>query len=1837
MSNTFGWMLSTAVEDDLDSNNKSDSANGLCVCLIRPYLEESSSANVRPEVGPDMTAPTAFAAFGALLFPWQWENCEWVIYEKSGSTWVEIKRAASSSGVTPVDQSVARVIADEVTSEIKKKTGIEPAVNPITPAFSMHPDHAEPAFQKSLVHALAPMSQLTAPLANDVLRFGHIIRTSAPDFKDDEPIERVTFPTFKANGDTYTPLEVMPDENEPDLVRARYESIGDTEIIFVAEIGTFRKTSAAKVTPRNEVSDDTKKQYRERDSAMESIYFELSPAVVATKALPVLGLKEAINSKWGLLLLNSLGVGWLLDEDEDETYINHAFHGLLPESELMAIAGKSLQEALPAQSLDLAAARVYLPKSLVIAATPLAGEETFFATLRTILHIDVADPAYKDYKPENWNDLLADWVEAAALLGQDDRRTSVMTCWLQYIVWRWRDSRQAGNLDVTSCDELTRMLAEYASPHQVNSIMMAALDYGLGGHIRSYIEDEFPISMNGTDATQNTDEGNGGPGRFERFISWLSGSADEQKSDATSIRTWLEGILDALGFVTEVEGSHVDGTFVDKIALKWINKRVTAFVQRVTVESEKRALPRDDGLVVRVEDFGVSGDSADDTMMRGYAIGLRGYLFKGPEDTSQPSGIFGRCWITNSGMKYRSGQQKLVLHHLAKNGDKIPIVAPCAVGSALANGRRIVEVLYDGSPLCAARATLGESGADLVHTGWSEYVADPDAPKDEPTPDYDGTDSFDYAWYGGYEKYPDHLVPLAYGATYDSVITRILNSGVVEDSTMRSGANVAELKPISAIEAGWSNKETFLCNEGIGAPSFAISSNTNMPTAEWYRLSTQTKAASFARTAMSAENQLMAKDGRPADRPLAAVTTNPRVALLVPPITPSDKNPFIATAPTQYTVILEPPIASPVVVERWMNSDYVLAMQNRHDLISNKVIRDHVTGSADGGLKDIKALAHSILDYYTKLEADGAEIEAMPIRFHPAVRGYGLRATWYGGPRGQQVDEKPVWYSSVKAIDNGTTLAPTTREEVRATLSIEATTANDQTRQISVGGQSVAIPLGPGEFLKLEIFSLVETALFEKHGDQTLERLSATVFGANRGEFLFKDPSDPNGEKTIKTIGFGGNPYWFETVPLPVSEVTGLNDSILKLQAPRAPNQPAKLRLDVPETTLPLSADWLLGLKLQRHQWHWVGTPAEFYADEGLANNLVNLAGVGSFRETREVTLLETFDEQTGYWRIVKEQTLATSSRSPVAPADYLVYTAQPIVRFADWLSDEVLPNKDQPKEDRVPNPLAVKGARIAVGALIPGQVPDGRLETPVARWIAPLTESYEYQSDNASRLPTRGTNGVMIVFDESIMRTDERTRYGGIAEMVEVDVVDVRPYEKERTVTKEMGPNPIFHKAPILDNGKIDPKVSEYNVSTSIPFGLTYDIGDNPKVAQSSVTVFPEHADGRWFMAKLRTRRSLCPELLIDYPDPVADAHREYDLPVRKEGDDKVSADAFVDFSAFVKPKKITIMGDGIDDIPLSLPPFEAKPELDEIAKSSAHAAYRYRITWHKNRFGTAGPPHWRPQVELQSRLYRDKKLMNMWKTESIRSPFDGNYDSTTWPAKTQLHTISLSVESEKDSKQSGAGIRLGQLHISDYSDPFWVSFVGMFDTDHLGRADQYHLAQEPAPSTAITIRPEAGRVSLPRLQSVTKSFDEPSGSTVFHLLNVYVPTRPLMHTEASPSSGRLLATYRPKAGGREGEFEPLDGKRHELPSGAFAYLMSFQRINSLQTNAKSDEKSEIDPSSGETWEGLQDIVFPAIDKARGLNQLEALVRPVPQYLGPIPTKNAGPSGNDGKNTKSG
>lgn len=996
--------------------------------------------------------------------------------------------------------------------------------------------------------------------------------------------------------------------------------------------------------------------------------------------------------------------------------------------------------------------------------------------------------------------------------------------------------------------------------------------------------------------------------------------------------------------------------------------------------------------------------------------------------------------------------------------------------------------------------------------------------------DKDGFKCVDYAWES------ERLLPLlGYGLHYAALATPLDNVGSVIDKDLR-GSHATQLKVAKVALSSVTPALRYLSREIPGAPDCTALEQT------LYELSDETRAHAWQLRKIAELAQANPRARPPNVAKVALLAADEAITVGGAAVPLFDDK--VAKRTCEFTVTAHGTHSA--FIERWLATDALL-----------------VENTLPPSDPKLGINASKIFKFAKSFrEQKGPRVVANSKAYHPAVSAIGVALM----VEDKLVDHRVIDIDRVFVDAQGDLAAKVDQITVKVSATMPAPSAQPK---LTVNAKVVLLEVPRGTFACLRFYSLVPESYFTQNAVD--QRFSSGLM--NTGVTAFTNYR-----------AFSPSELWFET--LPAWPATGLaeRDVKMNLSPPREVAEgllsPNLLLADLQFPVAPAWAHWLKGAYVQRHEWHWTGYPVEFPSGEkDLAEWIPSLAGVESFREIIDAEFTTAFGGAND-WRIgihangytvVHRWMLSAGAR----PTRYVAYLARPMLRFRRWLNPKL----------GASGPFAVESHIYAKGMLVPGRMRAGemeRLATPALRHSIPLTASY-------AKGLQRGPNGVMLVFDDAIRRTDDLAHVGGLGDTLEIDLVDTRVQG-----IPEMGNNPIFHAR--------DPRpAGAGTLSTDPAFGLTFDIGPNPKVAQTAMVVRPLDSGGRWVMAMARARRYILPETelgtMLHEDNAAHPTSHLAAIPTRLDGKDVIPLDFVLDVDAplaaplILEPSRLGAM-----NLTIAVP---SAPAHDP-----AVTRYRYLVTWHKARWEDGGDPKWRCQVILQS---RDGARLAWNRLGTVRG--FANQAAEIKPA--ELVDRWFLVADAHAKRPEARAIR-----ISDYTAPRWLTFIGSFGNDMPGIANDYRFVVRNGALRALELAP-GSKAPMPMLRNRQASLE--GGEPTFHLALVFRAVPDAVQLRTEPGTGELVACYFVHTG-KDPDFFPRTAGDTPPASldGCYAHIVTLQRITSLRAADPADrqDKGELGKLSAATLPELLECAFPA----QGETAAECLLRILPEYLGPIP-----------------
>ena len=970
--------------------------------------------------------------------------------------------------------------------------------------------------------------------------------------------------------------------------------------------------------------------------------------------------------------------------------------------------------------------------------------------------------------------------------------------------------------------------------------------------------------------------------------------------------------------------------------------------------------------------------------------------------------------------------------------------------------------------------------------------------------EFDHTDALDYVW-----PIEDKLPLLGYGMYYRGLATPIGNAGEVINPNHRFSDNLSKLANVSDIieEVNTTDAHQYLSKVLPGKPVLLDS----VSLIALQEISEDTRAHAFQIS--SNINEI-----------------HP-VSLLV-----RDSTHFIKGLP-EIKLTLTSPSPSAEFLLRWLNTELSKVQLSMIYLIDSQVIRSYLSSES---VSDNQMKLKNILDNQVALLASETkrpsnitlETWSQFKAFHPAIEKLYVSVA-YNGETVKKGDEL--------FLELGQKIEDSYLKTNNVDFSIKA---NESESKI----ENKIVKIKDGEFAKITIYCLVEKKLFDdgikKRFNIAIDSVNKLVISDNGTEYYALSPHE----------------LWFEA-----ASAWSASESIDLVP-----------QLEVnPDSTLALlsfnravKADWLKGAYIERHEWHWTGYPIDFpIAETTEFKKWVNsLVGVESYRDSHAPIFATEITS--GKWQFqtssITNSPLALSHElvNGARPARYMAYTLRPIVRFSKWLK------KDRSKNNTIENPIDIESKVFAVGKLIKGIAPanaNERIPVPPLKWSIPLTATYVESNEN---FPARAANGNMLIFDEAIRRTDSLTKFGGIGDTLEIDLMETRLSDFQ-----EIGVNPIFH-------GLADPN-ENITLEHDKPFGLTYDTSSNAKMTQTGVIVRPKGGRGKWILAKVRARRLILPETIEN-----SGLKDNNTINLRQVGDEYIPMDFCIDFKVPNRIQKLAYIN--IEGINIKL-----NEELSGFE--------RLLCSFHKG-YWDQSEPTWRMQILAQSQTETSME----WKTVAKQSCFA----STVVPS----FLIEPKITASDSDNVVVNTAKFSTVSMSDYTDPTWLTFIGSFGLDgsELGEVDDFKLVVN---NDILEFKYLTD--TKPRLFSLPSDIEQVRSNPLFHMLMIFKPITDISLSEAASvkDGGEFIGFYKYSG---ENQFTKLDiGSEVDL-DGHFAYLCTFQIASSIsQVQVGISNKSEVEEIIGiSSSKALINLMFPDQYDA-GIK--ESKIRLLPEYLEPI------------------
>ncbi len=1822
---SIGWALQLSAAQCLAGGDE-DTKHIFSVNLIRPVV--NTEKEIKDWVagrGPKLDVKIVRENYGGFLFPWQWQATKWHLYKKveGAQPWSYVDEVDLKSGLSrePIGDD-ADIVRSRVTAEIEAKT--EKSTRP----FSAHPDDLkkDPTTGlrlSSLVLEIGPLTHQTAPVSNAILKLAGFVAVEGCD----EGCEYVVFPEFIFNRDE-AKIEVKPKEKEVPTdkhggVWLEYEvtdqdsgsapaDFPDT-VIFIARSATagtdpaFGDKAAAKA--RTDVSHPWRMaatlasaaRLYSPDRVLANVVLQ-GLAITGARAGNLLNCSDDVDSKdcrsiWRARIAAMLGMGWerkrkrlAAGVDSEEEVDQHVFEAFASDSLLCAVFKKgecsgSWNDVLDVDPFGKKGRKTFgdpgffqeFQEFLTGSGESLQqlGLFSAFADWRLERGIGVGHPfelwlsqlASDETKPYEF---LQSWAQLVVAFTDDEARLDLQICWFAFLTKRFASFEQG------------------EKNHRAIRMFVASLVKGCNERLSW-------SNVLGTVQRSTYYDDSSCPNPMESLLAYGRGKSEE----IACLKTWLQNAARAkLDLPDNIGGGSVPFKPNEKIDEE-ASDRVGALIRAIDQSNPDRPKPKDSGLQLRIDaGHADDGPAKEDRYLRGYAIALAtGIQYLDGETKKYKWDDTRANWITHTAVRIDeigegAGGARYIRYN--DDGKEELLLSSSPVGSTMSQGRRLIEVPYDGLPI----ASLPERDGKVINLGGKHAR------------DFDGKGAYDYRWVLPGEKLP----LLGYGLVTWRQSTAIENAGGVCNEHCR-GDGIAELRPVGETHKGWDDVtpggdgKPYLSLQLPGAPEVWNTDEEALKAS--IDQFDQTRAATWLAEQSEAIGERL-RSGTLAEGEDFAVD-KPSVYLINP-----GAEGYLSDLPDEHKFGVNAPHCDAQFIQRWLNTDQLILEYFGSDAAFRDALLSHDALSSFSA-SELETFVSDLVESYQN-DKDDVPLNELAIGFHPAVTALGLEVGLEGaGPPEYRVLRHKPFLDKESGHKEGWV--------IEVTCGSSFAVPNETT----LTGKSIKVEIPAGKFARVRVYTLIEQKFF---GGST----SASRYDAKVGVDLNVQAANGFSERIegVKYQAFGPLEYWFEVLPDTLPQDWLLEDDNLEVDTPETyrPYE-AQLRL----AAGPFDATWVRAIEVETHPAHWNGVPIRPPLRCNEVKQWLPLYAGTETRVDEKVVKLVTDLRADGFLARERQSIGRPRKLGEQRPAGYVAYAARPVIRFQEWLD---------PERSKV---RQLQSQTCLVGGLEQGIChfsPVKRMPVPVLKYAAPLTATYEAKGDDdlaGDSLPRRAGNGHLLVFDDSGIDPGAQEVYGGLGVHFEVDVLETRAVRceaaedvndgtGERAETKylqlaELGLNPIHHRQQDLD------EQMQVRIKSSALFGLTHDLVTNAKPAQTAIIASITNSaysceladggtdtEGNWYLAKIRVRRMLLPEAQLYGGLEKEKESNDYRLPLRNAGGVLVPTDFALEFDSLDIDSVVTVnLAGGSYKFDLQNP--------DKLDTS------RYLVSWHHGRFDK-GRFSWRPQV-LQQRYDEPGRE---WITCNKAAPsHDWNIDDATTlkPASYRnedVFMISLAVNDKSSS------LNCAQLvHLSDYSAPFWASFIGMFGRSKLGRADQYELRLSG--QSLELIGEHLPKVSSPRccVEALRKNLSSETAvedfNPSFQLLHIFRPVVYVDQGGVDTTGGEQVGVFRPMENddcSAVPTFLNLEtsGENIDL-RGCYAYLVSYQVASALSVSGNgSSELGRLSrifnesekPRNDSRWQDLLDEIFPSQDRKTPVNKktpVESLIRPLPEILGSI------------------
>ncbi|WP_369157073.1 hypothetical protein [Candidatus Thiodiazotropha sp. LNASS1] len=1111
---SVGWALQLSRAEYLDfSNDDGESCEVYAFNVIRPVANiEAGPAKWAGGRGPEIEGKAVREAMGRFIHPWRWDDVDWHLFgrKESGDPWKKVE------AVLALVSGIGGDIDSGHTAEVRDKieTGLAQVTDHSTHAFSGHPDDARErpgndgvARSLSWVHALAPYTHQTAPVSNAILNLAGFFSIQKHEL--DEYQEYVVFPTFgykDPDGNrrvvSFLTEHTVPQENWGGVyIDYNSESVKlpGKKVRFITRSAKRQPTEVLQFGKQPAAKFKQLKSWRLGATYGAASRVYTPDRVLANVVLDTSSDKRAKTEEWvagkGLVwrarLVALLGLGWErkrkrlnVDSGDDAADVapevdQHVFEALIVESMLIELFKRPTDMRWHDQFQVDPFGDTYRAEW---------GGRALFQSLFTFLTDKVIkiDDRHKTEVAGEYFDPFRKWR-----LQRQITIDHPVVRWLEELLKRDSEDvfcagerRSWAHFVVAFTDEELRL--------DIHICWWAFLVSRFTAHLTEDVKDELiPSFLAALVAKSN------------RCLSWSSALGALQRSSYHSstpgknlmkmITTFARGgAVTGLGdWLTEaaMAGTVISNRAPVEEKSKYLFK---AFKSAIDEARPEKVRPKDSGLPIKLEfpENHEEGSSVKDRYLRGYALFLAAGVIYQQDGAQKITWDTERSnWLTSTALRIPGSAG-----HLKHDGGEI-VQSVSAVGSSQSQGRRLIELPYDGFPLSSAPEQDG-----LVtnrHPSTQER-------------DFDGTTAYDYRWLmpkPGHEHPREWQLPLlGFGLAYTTEATQIDNAGGIIDADFRQPADAIEkatlLKTPADMEPQEETVQEYRSWQAPGAPE-----PWHDHEALVFDHRDQTRAARWMENQATEELHRIRQEQEKKEVPTAEKSP---IALLAP----LGSDLWESSLRPSCTLNLTAPHCDADFIERWLNTDILITASKLGDEAKKELVSHPVL--FDLGHERIEEFKRDVVTPLRQ-KKDDESVKDIGFVVQPAVSAIGVVVIFDGNDKAppKVIDHKPF-------KDEGGKLSSCHNSPIKIEVS------SGDANSISDGGTRITVR--PNSFVQVRFYSLVQEAFY--YGNTSKARFESRVKQEAAGQSVitaFKEMGVPSVWASGVLVRGRAGPVWRRT------------------------------------------------------------------------------------------------------------------------------------------------------------------------------------------------------------------------------------------------------------------------------------------------------------------------------------------------------------------------------------------------------------------------------------------------------------------------------------------------------------------------------------------------------------------------------------------------------------------------------------------------------------------------------------------------------------------------------------